>query len=247
MPAASIRARVWLLCIALLAIAVAVVWWRAGASRDDAAASATAPAPTTAAPSAGGEAAAPEVRALAAKPAESAPPDTASPPPPGAAEPGTDPAAELGGSWENVDMEAVRRALPDNLYWKQGVFTQDPRVLREREEARVRWNTEYGKVLSGTGTEEEIRAYFAYRHRLSADYVEFATYLLDHHRDDIPERDVGLLELARRMHLKRLEEMPRKMAEAFERKRKQDAAREAWLAEEAELGAGPEGGVEPGE
>jgi hypothetical protein len=249
MPAASIRARVWLLCIALLAIAVAVVWWRAGASRDDvpASAAAPAPAPTTAAPARGGEAEAREVRALAATPPESAGRGAASPPPPGAAEPGTDPAAELGGSWENVDMEAVRRALPDNLYWKQGVFTQDPRVLREREEERARWNTEYGKVLSGTGTEDEIRAYFAYRHRLSADYVEFATYLLDHHRDDIPERDIGLLELARRMHLKRLEEMPRKMAEAFERKREQDAAREAWLAEEAELGAGREGEADPGE
>lgn len=247
MPAASIRARVWLVCIALLAVAVAVVWWRAGASRDDAPASAAAPAPATTAPSRGGDAALPDVRAPAAARRESPPPDAASPPPPGAAEPGTDPVVELGGSWEHVDMEAVRRALPDNLYWKQGVFTQDPRVLREREEERARWNVEYGKVLSGTGTEEEIRAYFAYRHRLSADYVEFATYLLDHHRDDIPERDVGLLELARRMHLKRLEEMPREMAEAFERKRKQDAAREAWLAEEAELGAGRDGEPEPGE
>jgi hypothetical protein len=88
-------------------------------------------------------------------------------------------------------------------------------------------------VLSNTATEQEIRDYFALRYRLSSEYIEFANYLLDHYRDDIPERDVGLLELAVELHLARLEEIPRQQADAFERKQKHDAAREAWLADQA--------------
>jgi hypothetical protein len=154
------------------------------------------------------------------------------------AEPALEPdlAADLSGTWGAVDMEAVRRALPDNSYWKRGLPTDDPRVQRERDDEWKRWNDMYGKVLSGTGSEDEVRAYFAHRQRVSADYVEFATYLLDHHGEELPDRDVGMLELARSMHLRRLEELPRKQEEAFARKRAQDEARAAWLAEEAELG-----------
>lgn len=154
-------------------------------------------------------------------------------------------AADLSGTWEAVDMEAVRRALPDNSYWKRGLPSDDPRVQAERDEAWKRQNDLYGKVLSGTGSEDEIRAYFAGRQRVSADYVEFATYLLDHYGEELPDRDVGLLELARSMHLRRLEELPRKQEEAFARKREQDAARAAWLAEQAELGLGPDSAEEP--
>jgi hypothetical protein len=139
---------------------------------------------------------------------------------------------EVDGTWETVEMDEVRAAMPENLYWKFAVPSADPRVAEEREAERDRWNVEYGKMLSGTGTEDEIRAYYDFRARLSTDYVELTTYLLDHYRDDLPERDVALLELARRLHLKRLEEVPRKIEEAFERKRQQDAAREAWLADE---------------
>jgi hypothetical protein len=45
-----------------------------------------------------------------------------------------------------------------------------------------------------------------------------------------------LLELAQRLHLARLAELPRKLVEAHERKRAQDEARAAWLADEAEFG-----------
>jgi hypothetical protein len=141
------------------------------------------------------------------------------------------------GSWENVDLEAVRQALPDNLYWKAAAPTEDPRLLEEREVERERWNVEYGKVLSGTGSDEEIRAYFDYRARLSGDYVEFATYLLDHYGEELPDRDVQLLKLARRLHLARLEELPRKVQEALLRKNQQDEARAAWLADEAAFDA----------
>jgi len=146
--------------------------------------------------------------------------------------------ADLRGPWASVDLEQVRRAMPDNTYWRLGVPTRDPRVLEAREQERAHWNVEYGKVLSGTATEQEIQTYFDYRHRLSADYVEFAEYLLDHYGDQLPERDTRLLELATRLHLARLEEIPRKTEEALERKRKQDAARAAWLADQAAFAKG---------
>lgn len=142
---------------------------------------------------------------------------------------------ELRGPWARVDMEEVRRAMPYSLYWEQAAPTDDARLVRQREEDRARWNVEYGKVLSGNATEEEIQAYFAYRQRLSADYVEFVGYVLDHYQDELPDQDVGLLELARRLHLARLEEIPRRIQEATLRKQQQDAAREAWRAGEADF------------
>ncbi len=144
---------------------------------------------------------------------------------------------ELGGeaiaaAWANVDLDEVRRAMPDNMYWRMGAPTADETEIERREQERDRWNVEYGKVLSGTGSEAEIRAYYDQRARLSGDYVEFATYLLDHYGDVLPERDVALLKLSRQLHLARLEEIPRSMQRALERKAEQDAARERWLAEE---------------
>ena len=139
----------------------------------------------------------------------------------------------MGGTWDGVDLDAVRAALPDNLYWHLSAPTTDEQVIEEREHERARWNVEYGKVLSGTGSEDEIRAYYDHKSRLSADYIEFSTYLIDHYESVLPPRDVALLQLARRLHQARLEEVPRKLEEAFERKRAQDAARAAWLADEA--------------
>ncbi|HEX2485923.1 MAG TPA: hypothetical protein VHQ66_11515 [Myxococcota bacterium] len=141
-----------------------------------------------------------------------------------------DPFAE---AWSTVDLEEVRAALPDNRYWQDHAPTTDERVLREREEARASQNELYGKVLSGTGTEEEIRAYFEQRQRGSTDAIQFADYLLERHEGDFTERDQELLHLARRLHLARLQEIPRRLDEALARKRQQDEARAAWLADEA--------------
>jgi hypothetical protein len=169
---------------------------------------------------------------------------------PAGADPGATPEAAAGAgpaeadeddmaamAWASVDLEAVRQAMPDNLYWKMAAPTNDPEVVKWRADERARWNVEFGKVLSGTATEEEIDHYYDHRARLSGDYVEFTTYLLDHYADRLPERDVALLRLARRMHLARLEEIPRKVEEALQRKQKQDAARAAWLADQAQFGA----------
>ena len=151
----------------------------------------------------------------------------------------------MAAAWAAVDMDEIRKAMPDNLYWKLSTPTKDPQVIEERAAERARWNVQYGKVLSGTASEEEVRAFYDFRAQLSGDYVEFATYLVDHYGGVLPERDAGMLKLARRLNQARLEEIPRKIEEAFERKRAQDAAREAWLADQAVFGA-PGSGSAPG-
>jgi hypothetical protein len=158
------------------------------------------------------------------------------PPAPAAPEAG-DPLAETAGGeeggWAGVDLEEVRRALPDNLYWQTSVPTDDLRELDRRAEERARWNEAYGKVLSNTATEQEIEAYYAHRQRVSEDAVEFANHLLNHYEEVLPAKDVGLLELAIELHLARLEEIPRQIADAHRRRETHAAARAAWLEEQA--------------
>lgn len=193
--------------------------------RPSAAARAPAAVSTAASGAASGDASAPAPRGAPAPPqAEGAPAID-------------DSGDELGGdaiaaAWANVDLDEVRRALPDNLYWRMAAPTRDQQEVERRARERDRWNEAYGKVLSGTGTEEEIRAFYDERARLSGDYVEFTTYLLDHYGDALPERDVSLLQLARRLHLARLEEIPRHLEQALQRKAEQDEARARWQAEE---------------
>jgi hypothetical protein len=196
----------------LLALVIAAMFWLRSLAREP---SVAAPAPPD---------------TSAERPAPPAPaPAPAAPDAPEAAPPGmSSDVPDFSGTWDVVDLEEVRRAMPENTYWQSSAPSDDPRVLDEREREKARWNEEYGKVLSGNASEDEIRTYFAYRQRVSADAVEFTGYLLDHYGGELPERDVALLELARRLHLARIEELPRKQEEAFERKRQQDAAREAW-------------------
>jgi hypothetical protein len=138
-------------------------------------------------------------------------------------------------AWANVDLEALRAKMPDNLYWKMAVPTRDPEVLRQREEERARWNVEYGKVLSNTATPEEIDAYYAHRQKLSVDYIEFITNLLTDYGEKLTARDIAMLKLAGEMHLARLEEIPRQIAEAKERAAAHDAARRAWLEQQKQF------------
>ena len=152
--------------------------------------------------------------------------------------PESDP-GQLASAWEKVDMEEIRRAMPENTFWTMSAPTTDERVIREREEERARWNEAYGKVLSGNASEEEIRGYYAHRQRLSADYVEFTSYVLDHYQDDLSDQDLGLLELARRLHLARLAGYAKETQRALDRKTEQDEVRAKWLADEAEFGSKP--------
>jgi len=158
------------------------------------------------------------------------------------AEPDADPFADdqaSHGTWEALDLDAVRAALPNNLYWKMAAPTKDPELLRWRDEERARWNVEYGKVLSNTATGEEIDAYFAERKRLSDDYLEFVVHVLANYGGGIPREGVALLKLAGEMHAARLEELPRQIAEAHARHEAHDAARRAWLEEQKAFGQNP--------
>jgi hypothetical protein len=73
-----------------------------------------------------------------------------------------DPGDESGNEYP-VDLERLRARISDNLYWRLGAPSKDPQVLQARAEEEQRWNQLYGKVLSGTASEEEIRRYYDHR------------------------------------------------------------------------------------
>jgi len=187
-----------------------------------------APAPA-AAPAAGPTAtSAPSPPAAAADaPPRGAPPDA--PDAPSASDEAFAALAAGQGSWAAVDLDALRAKLPNNLYWSMAAPTTDPDEIQRRREERTRWNVEYGKVLSNTGTAAEVDAYYEHRRRLSVDYVEFMTELLTDYGEKLPERDIQLLKLAIRLHLARLEEIPRQIAEAHQRREAHEKTRRAWL------------------
>jgi hypothetical protein len=175
----------------------------------------------------------PEAAAPAPPPAP-APAETQAPPPsagPGAAEDA--PAAVLG--LAAVDLEEVRAALPENLYWQSFAPTSDPALLEEREREKAFRNEQYGKILSGTGSDAEILDYYDHRMRASTDYIQFVDHLLEHYGSDLTDQDLTLLHVAKRLHQARLEEIPRRIQEARERKAQQDEARRAWLEQEREF------------
>ena len=216
------------LALALLAVAALLLLAVAAArlaGRDEGGDTAPGRAPT----------AAPSAAAPAADPAHTAAPVRPAPAHTEDDEAADDPLDDFAraSAWASVDLDAVREAMPNNIYWQLAVPTTDAALLREREEIRAYWNTQYGKVLANTGSVEEVDAYFDHRRRLSADYVEFTSYLLDHYGDVLHERDVGMLELARELHMAQLEELPRRHAEALERRESHAAAREAWLRDQA--------------
>jgi hypothetical protein len=184
--------------------------------------------------------------ATAVAPEASAPVRSASAPAapakePGDARPDADPLAEIDASaqaWAAVDMDEVRALLPDNLYWTMSFPTKDPAVLEQREAERARWNVEYGKVLSNTATAEEVDAYYAHRERLSRDYAAFAGFLLAKYSDKLPKRDAALLKLSVELHLARLQEIPRQITEAHERRKAHEAVRQVWLEEQKAFAPG---------
>ena len=57
-----------------------------------------------------------------------------------------------------VDLEELRRRIPDNLYWTLSAPTDDARVLEQRRERARQTNELYGKVLSSTATAAEVDA-----------------------------------------------------------------------------------------
>lgn len=151
----------------------------------------------------------------------------------------SDPAAPVvvddADQWAKIDFDEIKRALPDSTYWKMAFPTSDKALIEERERIREQWNAEYGKVVSNTATDEEIDAYYGEQQKLSEDYLEFLVYLAEHYGDLVPRSMVGALKLAGEMHLARLEEIPRKIAEAKERHAAHERERQAWLEEQKQF------------
>jgi hypothetical protein len=145
------------------------------------------------------------------------------------------PDVDTADQWARIDFDEIRRALPDSTYWKMAFPTKDPKVVEEREKIRAEWNVQFGKVQSNTATDEEIDAYYADQQQLSNDYLEFLVYLAEHYGNEVPRAEIGALKLAGEMHLARLEEIPRKIAEAKERHAAHEQARQAWLAEQQQF------------
>lgn len=133
----------------------------------------------------------------------------------------------------DLDYAALRKQTPDSLYWLMAAPTQDAEVLEARRRARDERNEQYGKVVSNTATVEEIRDYYAYRRKLSEDYIEVLQLILDEHGTELSERDVGLLELALSMHSSLLSELPKKEDDALQRKAEYDRVKRAWQEQQA--------------
>jgi len=209
------RAAVVWSSVGAIAAAVLLFWWF---SRP---AVAPGPAPETAS----------RMPAVAAAPPAVADPQRATPAADADAEP--DPSEgvfdDSAMAWSNVDLDEVRAALPDNSYWERSAPTTDPELLRRREEERAYWEEQYGKVLSNTASEGQVRDYYAHRQQLSTDAIEFSSYLLDQYGDVLPQRDVGMLMLAQKLHLARLEELPRNLSDSLAGLEEHERARQAWL------------------
>jgi type IV secretory pathway VirB10-like protein len=150
-------------------------------------------------------------------------------------------------AFESIDLDAARAALPDNSYWDTAAPTTDPRLLGDRERADQERNAQYGRILSGDASDADIKEFFDRRMRLSSDYVRFVDWVLEHQGSKLSDQDLELLHVAKRLHLARLEEIPRRMQEAIDRKAKQDAARAAWRAEQREFDEGDSESQPPGE
>lgn len=149
------------------------------------------------------------------------------------------PGVDTAEAWAQVDFDEIRAALPDSQYWKMAFPTTDPALIAERERIRAEWNAQFGTIQANTATDEEIDAYYAAQQQLSTDYLEFLVYLAEHYGSIVPRAEVGALKLAGEMHLAKLEEIPRKIAEAKERRAAHAKAREAWLAEQQKFASDP--------
>ncbi len=148
------------------------------------------------------------------------------------------PNLDTASAWARIDFDEIRHALPDSMYWKMAFPTKDPALIAERQRIRDEWSAQAAKIQANTATDDEIDAYYVAQQQLSNDYLEFLVYLADHYGNDVPRSEIGALKLAGQMHLAKLEEMPRKIAEAKERHAAHEAARQAWLEQQKQFEGG---------
>lgn len=154
-----------------------------------------------------------------------------------AAAPGDDPVPYIEGLvWGDIDLREARELMPDNLYWKYGAPTKDEAVLAEREAEKKRRNEEYGRVLAGDASEDDVKAWYEQRRRLAADYVEFAEFMQRKLRDSSNEQLRGMMDLALKMNAEKLRQLPAEMEDALARSRERAQIREEWRRQQQEFG-----------
>jgi len=135
-----------------------------------------------------------------------------------------------------IDLREARELMPDNLYWQIGSPTKDPAVLAEREAEKQRRNEEFGRVQAGDASEDEVRAYYDYKTRLSKDFLEFSEFMARRYRDSKNDQFVGMLELATKMHAAKLAQLPGELEDALQRSREREKIREDWRRQQEEFG-----------
>jgi hypothetical protein len=138
-----------------------------------------------------------------------------------------------------IDLREARELMPNNLYWKYGAPTKDPAVLAERDAEKKRRNDEYGRVLAGDASEDDVRAYYDYRKKLAADYFEFAEFMHRRYQDSKNEEFVGMLDLAMKLNAAKLQQIPDELEAALQRARDHEKAREEWRRQKEEFGGEP--------
>lgn len=129
-----------------------------------------------------------------------------------------------------ITLAAIRDDQPDNLYWKMLAPTDNPDTLKEREREKTRLNEQYGKVLSNTASPVEIRAYYDYRKRLSADYIRLLQHLLKKYDGELTDQQEGLFKLGIEMHAARIAQTDDDVQRALDRKEEYDRRKAAWQA-----------------
>lgn len=143
--------------------------------------------------------------------------------------------------WGDIDLREAKVLMPDNIYWELGAPTKDPAVLEARDAERRRRNQEYGRVLAGDASEDQVRAYYDYRTHVSRDYLEFAEFMRRRFSDSANEEFLGLLDLSVKMHSARLAQIPGDLEASLERGREQMRLREEWKKQQEEFGGAAPG------
>jgi hypothetical protein len=135
-----------------------------------------------------------------------------------------------------LDLREALALMPDNLYWQRGSPTKDPEVLARREAEEKKRNEEYGRVLAGDASEDEVKAYYDYKKRLSSDYLEFSEFMSRRFKNADNKEFVGMLDLAMKMHAERLKLLDGELADALELSRERAKVREDWKRQQEEFG-----------
>jgi hypothetical protein len=139
----------------------------------------------------------------------------------------------------DIDLREAKALMPDNIYWQQGAPTKDPAELARREEEKKKRNEEYGRVLAGDASEDEVRAYYDYKKRVSEDYLQFSEFMARRYKGSEHTEMVGLLDMATKMHSELLQQLPAELEEALQRARDRAKVREDWQRQKEEFGDVP--------